>query len=173
MTSKDLKPYQKKSIPDLIKLASKHFNAYIRARDLQGDYFTCISCAKVKHKEMMHAGHYLSAGHNGAVRFDERNVHGQCSACNTHLSGNLLGYTKGLIQKIGTEAINQIELKSKMRGFKWDRYSLIETIITYRDKLKNHVLEKSNSNTGIPHYSGNTGSIQPRRGQLFGGNTKV
>lgn len=141
MTSADLKRYQKKTIQELIKLAGKHFNAFIRARDLNGDYFTCISCNSTKHREMMHAGHYLSAGHHGAVRFDERNVHGQCSACNTHLSGHLLGYAKGLERKIGTEAVTALEIKSQMRGFQWDRYALIEIIITYKNKHKTH--EKS------------------------------
>lgn len=165
MTSKDLKRYQTKSIQELIKLATKHFNAFIRARDLQGDYFTCISCERNKHKEMMHAGHYLSAGHHGAVRFDERNVHGQCSACNTHLSGHLLGYTNGLERKLGSEAIKDLEIKSQMRGFKWDRYSLIEIIITYKDKLKNYETQNTLSNGFSPDaVNGSNGS----KGKLFG-----
>lgn len=138
LTSKELKPYIKKTMPALIKLATKHFNAYIRARDCQGDYFPCISCGVTKHKELMHAGHYFAAGHNGAVRFDERNVHGQCSACNTHLHGNLIGYTNGLERKIGKQALEELEQKSQMRGFYWDKFALIETIITYKQKIKDH-----------------------------------
>lgn len=133
---KSIQRYSKKSIPELIKLATKYFNLYIRHRDTKDGSFTCISCGATKSATLMHAGHYLSAGHHGAVRFDEQNVHGQCPHCNTFLHGNLIGYRVGLEKKIGMEALQALEQKSKMKGFRWDRYSLIDIITTYQHKCK-------------------------------------
>lgn len=130
-----LKKYSDKSIPQLIKIAERHFNAYIRRRDAQGDYFICISCSQQKHISMMHAGHYLSAGHNAKVRFDENNVNGQCSACNAHLHGNQARYRENLVRKIGADAVEMLEGISRM-AHKWDRYSLVYIIETYKEKNK-------------------------------------
>jgi hypothetical protein len=136
MEAKTIKKYNAKSTPDLIKLATKHFNEFIRKRDSTEGIFRCISCQQVKTTDKMHAGHYLSAGNNGAVRFDERNVHGQCSECNMHMHGNLLPYRTNLIRKLGEEEVEAIEIKSKMNGFRWDRFALIEIIETYKLKKK-------------------------------------
>lgn len=84
----------------------------------------------------MHAGHYLSAGHNAAVRFDEDNVHGQCAFCNTFKNGDLINYYKNLVIKIGEDAVEALEMRAKMKGFKWDRFALIETIEIYKLKKK-------------------------------------
>lgn len=148
MEAKHLKRYSKKSVPDLIKLATKHFNKFIRMRDSLDDYFKCISCGHPKSLDLMHAGHYLSAGNYGAVRFDERNVHGQCSKCNTHLHGNLQEYRAKLIHKIGLEEVEALEMKAKMPGHRWDRFGLIEIIIIYQNKTKNYEKDHSNSNNG-------------------------
>lgn len=136
MDIKTIKRYQKKSISDLIKIATKHFNQFIRLRDSKEGYFKCISCGVTKSTSKMHAGHFLSAGHHSIVRFDERNVHGQCEHCNTFLSGNLIRYQEGLEKKIGKDEVVKIIMKSRMRGFKWDRFGLIDIITTYNQKCK-------------------------------------
>lgn len=133
LTPKQIKKYTSKSVPQLLKLAEKHFNAYIRRRDAVDDRFTCISCRTTKHVSMMHAGHYLSAGHHSNVRFDEKNVHGQCSACNTHLHGNQIRYREHLVKKIGLEEVEFLEDISRM-AHKWDRFGLIAIIETYKAK---------------------------------------
>ena len=85
MTAKEIQKYNNKSIPQLIKLATIHFNKYIRQRDKR-----CISC----NAPTENAGHYFSAGNHASLRFDERNVHGQCIRCNKWLHGNLIEYRK-------------------------------------------------------------------------------
>jgi hypothetical protein len=57
----------------------------------------------------MHAGHYMSVGARPELRFDENNVNAQCAPCNNHLSGNIVLYRKGLIAKIGLEAVEALE----------------------------------------------------------------
>ena len=139
MQAKTIQKYNKLPISKLIEKATLCFNKYIRLRDehktMRG-FFQCISCGKIQDTRFMHAGHYLSAGHNGAVRFDERNVNGQCVRCNTFLHGNQAGYRMGLINKIGLEEVEAVEAKSKMQWFKWDRFTLVEIIETYKQKCK-------------------------------------
>lgn len=131
LTAKQIQKYSKKTIPQLIKLAEKVFNAYIRKRDNKGGYFQCIACGEYKPIPQMHAGHYLAAGHNGIVRFNEDNVNGECCRCNTFLHGNTAEYRKGLIKKIGLERVEILESTARMRH-KWDRNGLIWVIESYK-----------------------------------------
>ena len=94
-----------KSRSDWLKDTQVTFNKYIRLRD-QDD--GCISCGS-KSAFAYHAGHYRSIGSAGHLRFNEHNCHRQCSACNTHLSGNLIRYRSGLIRKIGIHAVEALE----------------------------------------------------------------
>lgn len=94
-----------KSRSDWLKDTQVVFNKYIRLRD-QND--GCISCGS-KSAFAYHAGHYRSIGSAGHLRFNEHNCHRQCSACNTHLSGNLIRYRLGLIGKIGIHAVEALE----------------------------------------------------------------
>jgi len=136
MEAKQIQKYKDKTVPKLLQLAQKVFNAYIRKRDNLGNYFVCISCQKPKALGQMHAGHFFSAGHNPSVRFDEDNVHGQCIHCNTYQHGNLAKYKDNLIRKIGKERFEALEVKvgfEKRVGKKWDRFELIEVIEKYKN----------------------------------------
>jgi len=120
--------YQKKSVPQLIKIAVRHFHSFIRNRD-EGK--PCVSCGKYT---TLQAGHFYSAGHYPALRFDPDNVHGQCKRCNYFLHGNPIEYEKTLIHRIGEKALSVLHLKAahyKRNRFKWDRFSLIGTIKKY------------------------------------------
>jgi hypothetical protein len=134
MTSAEIQKYQKMSVPTLTRLAVLHFNAFIRRRDSDGDYFTCISCSQTKPMNMCNAGHYLSGGKHSATRFDEDNVNGQCVKCNLYEHGALLGYRNGLIAKIGLEAVEALELRGKMKARKVERMDLISIIIKYKGR---------------------------------------
>ena len=118
----------KKTIPQLIGLAVKYFHAYVRERDKDEP---CISCGKFTTLE---CGHFYSAGHYPALRFDENNSAGQCKHCNQFLSGNLLEYRRGLINRKGVKVVEDLEIKAayfKRTGYKWDRMALIEIIEKY------------------------------------------
>ena len=92
---------------DYVKEAQHSFNAYIRARDAD---LPCISCGRF-HNGQYHAGHYRPTSTEPSLRFHEDNVHKQCSACNTHLHGNLIEYRINLIKRIGQEKIDWLEGK--------------------------------------------------------------
>ena len=94
-----------KSRSDWMKEAQAAFNRYIRLRDKDEP---CISCQR-HHDGQYHAGHYRTVGANPELRFDENNVMKQCSACNNHLSGNLVNYRINLIKKIGLSAVEELE----------------------------------------------------------------
>lgn len=135
LTSKQVQKYKDKTIPKLIKKAEEVFNAYIRQRDSLGGYFICISCGMPKSVDQMNAGHYKPAGHNGAIRFHEDNVNGQCIYCNLHQHGNTAQYRLGLIKKIGLERVEILE-RTARTCHKWSREGLIWVIETYKDKIK-------------------------------------
>lgn len=120
--------YKKKTIAQLIKLATLYFNKFIRERDKDKG---CVSCgAKVEH-----AGHFYSGGHYSALRFNENNVHGQCLRCNNFLHGNLNEYRKRITQRIGLSGLKELDDISayfQKNTFKWDRIRLIEIIEKYK-----------------------------------------
>jgi hypothetical protein len=80
------------------------FNSYIRERD-KGTL--CISCERPL-KAKYDAGHFYSVGSYPNLRFDERNVHGQCVECNQHKHGNLIEYGERLLTRIGKQATDEL-----------------------------------------------------------------
>lgn len=135
-----LQKYRNRSIDWLKGKATNKFNAWIRNRDRDGDYFTCISCNRTlrivnyANGGNYHAGHYYP-GTESALKYNEVNVNGQCSQCNTHLHSNAIGYRKGLVKKYGEEKVlelDQLDAIYKREHYKWDRFFLISTILKYK-----------------------------------------
>jgi len=88
--------------------AQKAFNEFIRLRDAG---LGCISCDKPSDwGGQWHAGHYKTVGARPDLRFNEDNVHKQCSQCNNFLSGNLAQYRIALIAKIGSQRVLMLEI---------------------------------------------------------------
>jgi len=113
-----------KSIPVLLRLAKIAFNKWIRERDKN---LGCISCGS----QITEAGHYYSAGHHSALRFNEVNVNGQCTRCNCFLHGNLIHYRNGLISKYGKQEIDLLDSVGTRNPLKkWQRHEL-EFIINH------------------------------------------
>lgn len=119
--------------PQLVKKAQTAFNAFIRARDAGK---TCICCGEPLGSEpnSFDAGHYRSVGSAPHMRFVEDNVHGQRKYCNQYLSGNLVEYRKGLIERKGLERVEQIESDQTIR--KYTREALIEIARHYREEAR-------------------------------------
>jgi hypothetical protein len=121
------------TLSDWLKIAQQHFNTFIRNRDKDKG---CISCGKELRKGNTDAGHYFSSGGHYNVRFNEDNVHGQCSRpCNKDKSGNLIEYRKGLINRIGIERLEHLEsIANETRKFTIDEVK--EIAETYKQKVK-------------------------------------
>jgi hypothetical protein len=137
--SRELKAARARSrgLREGLKTKSEHlkelqaiFNRFIRLRDQD---LPCISCQR-HHKGQYHAGHFLSRGSHPELRFNEDNCHKQCSACNNHLSGNLVNYRKNLIDKIGLQAVDKLE--QQRPALKLDIDQIKELKAVYKAKIK-------------------------------------
>jgi hypothetical protein len=113
-----------------IKKAQHACNAYIRERDKNEP---CISCQRY-HDGQYHAGHYTPLGRGSALRFDDRNIHKQCAPCNNHLSGNLVGYRRNLVLRLGAEVVEYLDANHAIK--KWTVPELKEIERVYKSKLK-------------------------------------
>jgi hypothetical protein len=113
-----------------LKDAQAVFNKFIRIRDANN---ACISCGRF-HTGQYHAGHYRSVGSSPHLRFNELNCHRQCSVCNNHLSGNIMHYRKGLIAKIGNQAVEQLESDNEPKKYTID--DIKQIIAEYKQKIK-------------------------------------
>ena len=129
----------------LLKNVQRNCNKYIQLRDLfvsLGDVIaTCISCKKMKvirtsyDLKDFHAGHYFLENKYSSIRFDERNISGQCYRCNKRLSGNLAEYEINLIQKIGKKEFEQLNI-DKNNIKKWSVKELEELNKYFLKKIK-------------------------------------
>lgn len=120
----------KESLPFLLERAEKVFNRWIRNRDAKGSLkFRCISCGFWKPVDQMDAGHFHSKTYS-ILRFDEKNVNGECVICNRLDPDHLFGYAKNLILKIGIDEFQRLEEMKKI-PFKWDRHLLLDLIKKY------------------------------------------
>ena len=106
-------------------------NQYIRLRD-KGK--PCISCGR-HHKGQYHAGHYISRGSRQELRFHPANIHAQCAPCNNHLSGNIVEYRKGLIEKVGLEMVEYLE--NYRSNYRPTMEELEEIRRHYKEEIKN------------------------------------
>lgn len=96
-----------KSRADHLKDCQAAFNAYIRLRDAS---LPCVSCGRPATWDgQWHASHYRSVGSTPTLRFEPLNVHKSCSICNSHLSGNIMGYRPELVRRVGEEVVLWIE----------------------------------------------------------------
>ena len=118
-----------KTTQDWLKEAQTIFNKYIRLRD---NGLPCVSCQQPPKKK--NAGHLYSQGGHSNVRFDEDNVHLQCEACNTFLSGNLLNYQIGIEKKIGAQKLLELQERAHVTK-KWSVEELKEIIKIYKLKV--------------------------------------
>lgn len=121
-----------KNYSDWLKELQEVFNAYIRERDTG-----CISCGTQKPNIKYDAGHFFSVGGFPNVRFDEDNVHKQCSKnCNLEKHGNIHEYRLRLIEKIGIERFEALEKRARTSTLKLTIPEIKEKIKLYKEKYK-------------------------------------
>jgi len=103
-----------KTLSEHTKEAQTPFNRYIvkvRDKDLP-----CISCNR-HHSGQYDAGHYRSTKTHPELRFNEDNVHKQCSPCNRQLRGNIVEYRINLVKKIGLDRVVELEGKYEPKHY--------------------------------------------------------
>ena len=129
MKADQVKKYNKKSLPQLLKIAERKFNAFIRDRDR---FTCCVSCGSLNTSD---ASHFYSAGHHPSLKFNENNVHLSCSKCNRFLHGNLNEYRRRITQRITQAELEELDNIAdywKRNSFKWDRMMVIDIILKYK-----------------------------------------
>lgn len=118
-----------KPLSHWMNMTQRAFNDYIRTRD--GNI--CISCGSTT-AVSYHAGHYRTTAAASQLRFNEDNVHSQCSACNVHHSGAIGPYRINLITKIGLQRV--LELESNNEPHRYTRDELDSLRARYRAALR-------------------------------------
>lgn len=118
-----------KPLSHWMNMTQRAFNDYIRRRDGE----ICISCGSTT-AIAYHAGHYRTTAAASQLRFNEDNVHSQCSACNTHHSGNIGPYRINLIDKISLQRV--VALESDNNPHRYTREELDALRALYRAKLR-------------------------------------
>lgn len=114
---------------DYIKEAQQAFNLFIRTRDRIAGY-PCISSGLPLDwsGNNVDAGHFRSRGSAPHLRFDERNCHAQSKKENRYASGNVTGYRLGLIERIGLQAVEELEADHTPRRYSIDDLKEIKRV---------------------------------------------
>lgn len=134
-------------IPKLKQKADQAFSEYVRLRDCT-DYMEdnglskpagkCITCPKFDVYTKMDCGHFISRNCT-PLRWDERNASLQCKGCNMQPSGEQYKHGRAIIQKFGTEAMDdllRIEQEWKGNVTKLTVGYLERVIEYYKNKTK-------------------------------------
>lgn len=116
-------------------LADKWFSIYIRLRDSEDGYCTCITCGAIKSWKEVDCGHWIKRQHMG-TRFDERNCAAQCKKCNYFEQGRSAEHEQYIVKRYGYP-IRDL-LKSAERNCK--KYSVTEL-----ELLAEHYQKKANN----------------------------
>lgn len=122
--------FRKTDLKWLKAKAQECCNRFIRLRD---ELCACISCgtmADIKYD----AGHFIPAGRCIPLRYDELNIHKQCTRCNTRMSGNLTAYEAALRIKLGDEVVEW--LKGPHEPVRYRAEDYLRIIEEYKAKIK-------------------------------------
>lgn len=89
------------------------FSLFIRLRDSdEHGYASCYTCGVTKHYKELQCGHFAPRQYL-SLRYDERNCHTQCYACNMLYNGQPSAYAEHLKRDYGEEILTEIEQKRK------------------------------------------------------------
>lgn len=121
-----------KTKSEYLKELQAIFNKYIRLRDKDEPCISCRTKANVKYD----AGHYIAVSESPALRFNEDNVHKQCSNyCNVNKSGNYHAYRFWLLEKIGVDRVEALE-SSRHIPLKLSIEEIKDLKTVYKNKIK-------------------------------------
>lgn len=132
---KPLRKHRKGSCKHLVWDA---FSIRIRQRDSdENGMIKCISCDRVDHWRKMQAGHFIPASVSLALRFDERNVNGQCGPCNLYDKRSIHRYALSMIKKYGPTILEDLDVKRREgQGFKISEPTYREMLERYKALVK-------------------------------------
>lgn len=128
--------FLKSSLPALSRKLWKIVSEYIRRKDADEDgTVKCFTCLNTHHWKEIDAGHYVPSSVSLALRFNEKNVHPQCTACNRFRRGNLTQYAVALEKKYGLGILQELDtLRHSVARYSRSDYE--EMIRVWSEKLK-------------------------------------
>ena len=115
----------------------KVINGYVRARD-KGK--SCISCDKLEgdlstdalHGSVWDAGHYRSVGSEPSLRFDLRNINGQCRNCNGYRGGRKLDQQPHIIERYGHSRLDWLDGNHEAKHYTIEQLARMRKVIRKR-----------------------------------------
>jgi hypothetical protein len=121
-----LKTYIKNTADDVFSIYTR-----LKHADERG-YVKCVTCGKEMYwkNDGCHAGHYVTRKWYG-TRFDEQNVHPQCTHCNTYCEGESARYSLYLVDTYGADILDELDRRSRKLRV-WTRESLGEAVKEWR-----------------------------------------
>lgn len=125
------------SLSTLNKKLWRIFSKYVRISESDGNGLsTCFSCDSVQPWIDMDAGHYIPKSISLALRFDERNVHAQCTACNRFRHGNLTQYALNLKKVYGPDILEELDnFRRDHQNLRYSKSDYLDLIEKYQRKL--------------------------------------
>lgn len=130
------------TLSDWYKILERHFNRYIRERDVGK---RCISCPKYLVPGDYDAGHHWNKGEYPSVRFDEDNVFGQCRKCNRYFGGRGRESQPEIIRRIGQERYDAVKDRAMRSCRKLVVGEVKELIETYKMKYRHEKHNRGNN----------------------------
>jgi len=116
-----------------IDRADKLFSEYIRLRD----NFQCQKCGRFfPEGKGLQCSHYWSRSHEN-TRFDGENAIAVCAGCHLFFHGNPGDYYQFMINRLGKEKYDKLQLRSNAFKKKRDRVLEIERIKILIKELEN------------------------------------
>lgn len=117
----------------LVKRLDNAFSQYIRLREAVDGEAICVTCGLKLPWKQLQCGHYETRG-DFPTRWDETNCHPQCVACNVFRKGNYTVYARYMINRYGTEKLEELAKKAKS-GVKIPTPEIRDMIEIYRKKV--------------------------------------
>lgn len=118
-------------------------NAFIRTRD-EGK--PCISCGAMK---PLTAGHHQSVGSYEEIRFNTKNINGQCWGCNGGQGNKYKDdtvdqkYDAGVVERFGQARLDWVKGPHQLKRYRVDDLNRLRSIFTRREKLYQRIREKN------------------------------
>lgn len=105
---------KKKKLSTLKAKRWKLTSEYIRRKFADDNgYASCCTCGVTKHWREFDCGHFIPKNKGNAIYFEEENLAVQCQYCNRFLHGNLIEYTRYIIDLYGIEKVDELRALSK------------------------------------------------------------
>lgn len=122
-----------------VKLTQRAVNRYVRLRD-KGK--PCISCGRYEHEfssdslrgSVWDAGHFKTVGAHPELRFDLRNINGQCRSCNGFEGGRVADQERGIVARFGQARLDWLDGYHPPKNYTREQLKRLRRLINKRSQ---------------------------------------